>query len=83
MKGKHKPRKKQISVEDHGNGYMVVGIESYRKAAQVLCDYVDNPEDYRFACPTFYNGRPAVWLADTPGAVWEGAAEPSGKPISR
>lgn len=83
MKGKHKAAKAKVSVEDHGNGFMIVGTDSYRKAARELCVYVDNPEDYRFATPTFYDGSPAVWLTDSPGAVWIGATEPTGQPIER
>lgn len=62
-----------VEVEDHGNGYMVVGVtwDGFGKTAhEVLSDYVDNIEDYRFACPAHYGGRSAVWLTTEPGNAW-------------
>lgn len=70
-------------VEDHGNGFMVLGTDNIKKAKKILKDYVDDIEAYRFACPTYYEELRSCWLATTPGAVWEGARDPMGNPLPR
>jgi hypothetical protein len=81
--GKKKKSKVRITVEDHGNGFMVVGTSDYSEAARILSEYVDNIGDYQFACPTHYEGRSACWLATTPGANWEGSLDLTGEPLPR
>ena len=76
-------RKRPITVEDHGNGFMVIGTNNYRKAAKILRDYVDNIADYRFAAPTHYEGQSAVWLSTGPGEFWEGSLDHVGNPLPR
>ena len=76
-------KKAKVRVEDHGNGFMVVGVLAPDDARKVLDDYVDNIEDYRFACPTHYDDRSCCWLTTEPGAVWDGATYPTGEPMPR
>lgn len=71
----------RLEVEDHGSGFMVIGTSSVRKAARFLVAYVDDPGAYRFACPTHYEGRCAVWLATGPGDSWIGAVDHVGEPL--
>jgi spermidine synthase len=73
--------KSKIKVEDHGNGFMVVGVQTIKKARKVLRDYVDDVEPYRFACPTYYDGTSSVWLSTGPGEHWDGAVDHTGKPM--
>lgn len=79
------PRTLEMSVflvEDHGNGYMVLGTNRPKKARKALRDYVDDIDAYRFACPTHYEGVSSCWLSKHPGAVWEGATDHTGRPIA-
>jgi hypothetical protein len=70
-------------VEDHGNGFMVIGTNKPRKARKVLKAYVDKIKRYRFACPTHYDGRSAVWLSVGPADHWDGALDHVGRPLPR
>lgn len=75
-------KKPKFAVEDHGNGFMVIGTALVAPAARYLAKhYVDNPEDYRFATPNHYQGRPAVWLTTGPGEFWIGATNLVGEPL--
>jgi hypothetical protein len=75
---------KFVEVEDHGNGYMLLGTTDEAQARRVLEDYVDNIEDYRFAAHTLQPGPVhAVWLAVEPFAVWDGATQYDGTPLPR
>ena len=60
---------------------MFVGTLDVSQSAQLLCDYVDNPGDYRWAWRGLYEGRPSVFLADGPGQFWEGARAVDGTPL--
>lgn len=67
----------KVVVMDHGNGFMFLGTSDLSQAGRVLCEYVDNPEDYCFAArPTGFTqkGRPvcAIWLSTEPLAQWNG-----------
>lgn len=79
--GRVKARK--VRVEDHDNGFMVVGTNLVPEALKVLRDYVDDVAAYAFATPTHYDGRSAVWLTDHPGHNWEGSTDPLGNPLPR
>lgn len=68
-------------VEDHGNGFMVIGTNRVRKARKVLKEFVEDPEVFRFACPTHYEGFSSVWLATEPGQHWDGAVDHCGTPM--
>lgn len=76
---------KHVEVEDHGNGYMFVGTSDIKQATRLVEEYVDNPEDYVFAARVWNKEARAccVWLADTPGAVWDGALDSLGRPVKR
>lgn len=74
---------KKFKVEDHGNGFMVIGTLNPQKARKVLKDYVDKVKRYRFATPTYYGGRSACWLTTHPGAHWEDSLDHAGKPLPR
>lgn len=76
-------KKKRLSVEDHGNGYMVLGTTNIHSAAIELEDYVDNIEDYRFAQPKWYQGQKAVWLTTGPADFFDGALDTIGNPLPR
>lgn len=78
-----KKGKQKIVVEDHGNGYMVIGTLIPHRAAEILEDYVDNIEDYKFACPTWYKDQKACWLSTGPGDNWDGSTDPMGNPLPR
>lgn len=73
--------KPKVTVEDHGNGFMVVGVKTIKKARKVLGDYVDDVAQYRFACPTYYNNTMSVWLTTGPGEHWDGAVDHVGNSI--
>jgi hypothetical protein len=73
----------QLSVEDHGNGFMVLGTCKIKKARKELQDYVEHIEVFRFATPTWYSGGRAVWLTTGPGEVWDGATTAAGEPLPR
>lgn len=75
--------KVKCEVEDHGNGFMVIGTNLPDEARKVLAEYVDNLADYAFAGPTRYNGRSACWLTDHPGHYWEGSTWVTGEPMPR
>jgi hypothetical protein len=76
-------KKNPIVVEDHGNGFMVIGVLSVTKALKVLEDYVDDTSEYIWATPTFYEGRGSVWLGGHVGANWEGATDMYGRQLPR
>jgi hypothetical protein len=76
-----KRSKPVIEVEDHGNGFMVIGTALVHEASQILTEYVDNPGDYRFACPNHYEGRSAVWFSTEPLAAWDGATDGCGNAV--
>lgn len=78
-----KKKRKALDVEDHGNGFMVLGTLKPRKALKVLRDYVDDVEPFRFFAVTFYEGRGSVWCTTGPGEHWDGARDSSGKPLKR
>jgi hypothetical protein len=79
-----KKSKKKLTVEDHGNGFMVIGTANVAKAARYLAKhYVDNGEDYRFATPNHYEGQSAVWLTTGPGEFWIGSTDLLGRPLPR
>lgn len=77
-----------VEVEDHGNGFMFIGCSDIEQAKRLVEDYADEPEDYVFAAAVLHrydNGRLAcaVWLADSPGAAWDGATDSTGEPLPR
>ncbi len=76
---------KHVEVEDHGNGYMFIGCSDIDQAKRLIEEYVDDPADYQFAARVWDKERAAccVWLADHPGAVWDGALDPLGNPVPR
>jgi hypothetical protein len=74
---------KRIAVEDHDNGFMIIGTNLPDEARKVLTDYVDDVESYAFATPTHYAGRSACWLTDHPGHHWEGSEWMPGHPMPR
>lgn len=57
---------------------MFIGTSDIEQARFLLEEYVDNPEDYRFAARTLQvseaSGRQAcaVWLCEGPGELWDG-----------
>lgn len=73
----------QLSVEDHGNGYMVIGTAKIKKARKELKDYVEDISVFRFATPTWYWNSRAVWLTTAPGEVWDGATDATGRLLPR
>jgi hypothetical protein len=74
---------RKVVVEDHGNGFMVVGTNIPDEARKALKDYVDDPTAYAFATPNHYDGRSAVWLATAPGQHWDGQVDCLGRPEPR
>lgn len=79
---------KAVDVEDHGNGFMFVGCSDLKQAGRLLGEYVDNPEDYRFAARVLQRlpgDRLAcgVWLAAEPDANWDGSVDMYGEPLPR
>lgn len=72
-----------VEVEDHGNGFMLVGTSDLSQACRILDDYVDNIEDYRFFARVWDKDRKAcsVWASTHPGAVWAGATDHTGNPL--
>jgi hypothetical protein len=74
---------RKVVVEDHGNGFMVVGTNMPDEARKVLRDYVDDATAYAFATPTHYQGRSAVWLATATGQNWDGQLNVLGQPEPR
>lgn len=79
---KHKQRK-HFDVEDHGNGFMVIGTPFPHVAIKVLAEYVDSVRAFRICCPTNYKGRSAVWFTTAHGEFWEGARDHMGNEIAR
>jgi hypothetical protein len=75
-------KKRDIEVEDHGNGFMVIGTLDPVKARKILKGYV-KVKPYRFASPTIYDGHSACWLTTAAGEVWDGALDHIGNPIAR
>lgn len=78
-----KVKAKDIAVEDHGNGFMVIGTNIPNEARKVLVDYVDDVAAYSVATPTHYEGRSAVWLTDHVGHHWDGSVDLTGDPLPR
>lgn len=76
-------KKRPVEVEDHGNGFMVIGTVVVKDALAILEDYVEDVGDYIWATPTHYNGRGAVWLGGHVGAQWEGSRDPLGNLLKR
>lgn len=74
---------RKVEVEDHGNGFMVVGTNLPDEARKVLKDYVDEVEPYAFATPTHYHGRSATWLTTGPSENWDGQLNLLGQPEPR
>lgn len=81
--GKGKGKKQALEVEDHGNGFMVVGTNKIPTAREELRDYVDDVAPYVYAAVTHYDGRSAVWLATGPAEHWDGALDHCGNPLPR
>lgn len=73
----------KLTVEDHGNGFMVIGTLLVRPARKILKKFVDKPKQYKFAAPTYYEDSPAVWFSTVPGAHWDGALDHTRKPMKR
>jgi hypothetical protein len=79
MNAQRNKKKRPIVVEDHGNGFMVLGTTVIAQALKVLEDYVETTEPYKCAMPCWYGDRPSVWLTTGPGEVWEGAVNHMGE----
>lgn len=77
------PKRRKIEVEDHGNGFMVIGTPFPAVAIKVLRDYVESVRPYRIAAVVHYQGRSAVWLTTEHGEFWEGARSHIGEPLAR
>ena len=73
----------KIEVEDHGNGLMVIGTAKIKKARKVVKDYARKPKALRFACPTYYEGKPSVWMTFAPGQNWYGSTDVLGNRLER
>lgn len=74
-----------LTVEDHGNGYMVVGTNRIDLAREELSQYdTDQPwSAYAYAHVTHYDGQCAVWLSTGPAEHWDGARDHTGAPLKR
>lgn len=80
-----KKRTPDLKVENHGNGFMVVGTNRIDLAREELSQY-DTPEPwsrYAFALVTHYNGDSAVWLSTGPAENFDGALDHVGQPLKR
>lgn len=64
---------------------MVVGVLNPERAREVLVEYVEDIDEYAYACPTYIEetGRSACWLSMGPADYWDGSVDHTGEPLPR